>query len=112
MSFFNVKELPKKEVKKGATVCSVFLENLMLTYFEFEPETEIPAHKHPHQQITLILEGEMEFKLGMETKILKSGEGAAVPPNTEHSARSLTKARVIDAWNPIREDYVISGRKP
>jgi len=112
MSFFNVKELPKKEVKKGVTVSSVFLKDLMLTYFEIEPETEIPAHKHPHQQISFILEGEMEFKLGRGTRILKPGEGAVVPPNTEHSARSLTGVKVVDAWNPIREDYVISKKKP
>ncbi len=60
MDFFDVKELPKKEIKKGIWLCSIFLENVMLTYVEFESNAEFPAHKHPHEQITFIIEGEME----------------------------------------------------
>ena len=108
MDFFDVKELPKKEIKKGIWLRSVFLENIMLTYVEFEPNVEFPSHKHPHEQITLILEGKIEFNLRDETKILKAGEGIAVPPNTEHSICALSRVRVVDAWNPVREDYVVS----
>lgn len=108
MSFFNIKDLPKKEVKKGIRMCSTFLENVMLTYFEFEPNTEIPSHKHHHEQITFILDGEMEFKLEEKTKILRAGEGVTVPPNKEHSVRALSQVKAVDAWNPIREDYIVS----
>ncbi len=108
MSFFAIKDLPKKEVKKGVMMRSVFLDNVMLTYFEFEPNTEIPCHNHPHEQITFILEGEMEVKVEEKTKILGPGEGVTVLPNKEHSARALTQVRVVDAWNPIRVDYVVS----
>lgn len=68
MNFFDVKELPKKEIKRGIWLRSVFLENVMLTYFKLEPNIEFPLHKHPHEQITFIIEGEMEFRLGDETK--------------------------------------------
>ena len=107
MNFFDVKALPKKEVKKGITVCSAFLENVMLTYFEFEARTKIPTHRHHHEQITFIIEGEMEFSLEDKKKILKAGEGVIVPPNKEHSVSALTRVRVVDAWYPIREDYVV-----
>lgn len=41
----------------------------MLTFVEFEPNAEFPPHKHPHEQITFIIEGEMEFKLGEKTMV-------------------------------------------
>ena len=108
MNFFNVKELPKKKIKEGIRMCSVYLKNVMLTYFEFEQGQEIPPHEHPHEQITFILEGEMQFRLGDEIKNLKAGEGVTVPSNMKHSVYALHPAKVVDAWNPIREDYVVS----
>lgn len=108
MSFFNVKELPRKEIRPGIWLRSAFIENVMLTYVEFEPNKEISSHKHPHEQITFVLKGELEFQLGEKTRVLKAGEGVTVPPNTEHSASALTQVEVVDAWHPIREDYIVT----
>ncbi|MEN8262135.1 MAG: cupin domain-containing protein [Nitrospirota bacterium] len=67
----------------------------------------IPSHKHPHEQITYVIEGEIEFTLESETKILKAGDGVVIMPNQEHSAKILSKpAKAIDAWYPIKEDYI------
>jgi quercetin dioxygenase-like cupin family protein len=79
----------------------------MMTFFEFKPNTVIPSHKHPHEQITYVIEGEMEFTVEGETKILRAGGGVAIYSNQEHSARVLDKpTRAVDAWYPIREDYL------
>ena len=108
MPFFRFNDAKYKEVFQGARMRSAHLENSMLTYFELDPGTVVPTHKHPHEQITLILEGEMEFTLAGETRILKSGEGATVPPNVEHKAVILSElVKAVDAWYPVREDYVI-----
>jgi quercetin dioxygenase-like cupin family protein len=80
----------------------------MLTYFEFEQGQKIPSHEHPHEQITFILEGKMQFRLGDEIKYLKAGEGVTVPSNMKHSVYALRPVKVVDAWNPVREDYVVS----
>lgn len=111
MNFFNIHELPKKNIKEGIRMCSVYLNNLMLTYFEFDQGQKIPFHAHPQEQITIILEGEMQFSLGDETRNLKAGEGVTVPSNMKHSVCALTPAKAADAWNPIREDYVVSKGK-
>ena len=107
MYYFDVKELRKKEVKPGMTVCSVFLENLMITHFEFQPYTDIPTHQHMHEQITYVLEGELKFWVETEIRVLKAGEGVIIPPHMLHGAIALSHARVIDAWNPVREDYIV-----
>jgi len=85
---------------------AVYLENLMLTFVDFGPAIDLPQHSHPHEQITLVLEGTLEFTLDGETKILNAGQGVTVASNVPHSARSLAgPARVLDAWHPLREDY-------
>jgi len=108
MPFFSFNDPKYKEVAKGVRMRSAHLEKAMLTYFELDPGAVVPSHKHPHEQITLIIEGEMEFTLAGETRVLRSGDGATVPPHVEHKAVILSqRVKAVDAWYPIREDYVI-----
>ncbi|NOZ69146.1 MAG: cupin domain-containing protein [Deferribacteres bacterium] len=106
VSFFRENNLPAKQVLEGITLKSVSGEKTMMTFFDFEPDAVIPFHKHPHEQITYIIEGEMEFTLEGVTRILRAGEGVVIPPDQEHGARVQDKpAKAVDAWYPIREDY-------
>ena len=106
MAFFRVADLPKVEMLAGVDRRAVYLDNVMLTFFDFEPDTIIPEHQHPHEQITLILEGAMAFTLGDKIQVIRAGEGVTIPPNALHGARILSEpTKAIDAWHPIRKDY-------
>lgn len=106
MTFFRESDLKAKQVLEGITLRAVSGDKTMMTFFEFEPNAVIPPHKHPHEQITYIIEGEMEFTVEGETMILKNGDGVVILSNQEHSAKVLDKpAKAVDAWHPIREDY-------
>jgi quercetin dioxygenase-like cupin family protein len=112
MGFFNADGFPRKDVLSGIRVGSVRLENLMLTHFTFKAGAEVPEHSHPHEQITLMIEGEMEFTFCGETRRIRAGDGCAVPPYAKHSVRAITDAKAVDCWHPIREDYIVSESKP
>lgn len=105
MSFFKVEDLPATEMLEGVFRRAVYLDNVMLTFFDFEPQRKIPEHAHPHEQISFVLQGEMVFTLGDETRTVRAGEGVMIPPNVPHSAVFADAARVMDAWHPVREDY-------
>jgi len=106
MPFYKADELTSTQAMEGVSRRSVYLDKLMLTFFDLAPHSIVPMHKHPHEQITFILEGEMEFTLGDETRVLRKGEGATIPPNVEHGAKVLhLPTKAIDAWHPPREDY-------
>ena len=108
MSYFKESELKSKQVAEGARVKSVYSEKTMITFFEFEPGSSVPMHSHENEQITYVLEGELEFNLNGNIKVLKKGEGVIVPANVEHCARILDKpAKALDSWHPIRDDYKI-----
>ncbi len=112
MGFFNANEFPRKDVLPGIRVGSIRLENLMLTHFTFKAGAIVPTHSHPHEQISFLIKGDMEFTLEGETRRIRAGEGCAVPPGVKHSVHALTEAAVIDCWHPIREDYIIPVVKP
>jgi quercetin dioxygenase-like cupin family protein len=106
MSFFRTVELPGTEVLPGITRRTVYLEGVMLAFHDFEPGAVIPEHQHPHQQISWIVSGAMEFNLDGKVQVLRAGDGVLVPPDVPHSAVILDKAcQAIDAFHPIREDY-------
>jgi len=107
VNFFKISELKVKEVMNGITVRSVANKNSMITFFEFAPNSIVPKHKHPHEQITVVTVGSLKMTIEGETKTLKTGEGVVIPPNIEHKATSsdqITKA--FDTWYPLREDYL------
>jgi quercetin dioxygenase-like cupin family protein len=106
MSFFDTGKLKQKQVLEGITLRSVAGDKAMMTFFEFEGGAVIPSHSHPHEQITYVLEGEIEFTLKGEARLLTKGQGVVIRANEEHSARVIKgPARAVDAWHPLREDY-------
>lgn len=59
-------------------------------HFTIEAGIELPAHSHPHEQWTNLIEGELEFTVGNETTVMKAGMIAYIPFNVEHSAKAHT----------------------
>ncbi len=107
VNFFKIDELKAKEVIRGITVRAVANKNSMVTFFEFAPNSIVPEHKHPHEQITVVTAGSLKMTIGGKTKTLKVGEGVVIPPNVEHQAiSSKQNAKAFDAWYPLREDYL------
>lgn len=68
-----------------------------------------PMHSHLHEQVTYIAQGELLFLAeGQEPRRLAAGDLFAVPSGQPHSIQLLSKsARLIDSFNPIREDFLL-----
>ncbi len=108
VNFFKVNKLKAKKVLEDSRLKVVVNKNTMVTFFEFGPNTTImPKHKHPHEQTAIVTAGSIKMVAGGETKILKAGEGAVIPPNVEHEVIPLEpNTKVMDVFYPIREDYL------
>ena len=65
----------------------------------------MPEHQHVHEQITYIIEGQLDMAIGGERCSLKAGMYHVIPSNTNHSAIAKTDCKVIDVFSPVREDY-------
>jgi mannose-6-phosphate isomerase-like protein (cupin superfamily) len=106
MSFFRTNDLPATEMLPGIFRRAVWLDDVMLTIVDLKAHAVLPEHHHPHQQITYVVSGAMEFNLDGETQLLQAGDGALIPPNTPHSAVVGDEpCRALDAWHPVRDDY-------
>lgn len=67
-----------------------------------------PYHSHPHEQITYIADGDLLFLAeGEPPQRLKAGDLVAVPSGVPHSIQLLSRrARLVDSFSPIREDFL------
>ncbi|QEG21179.1 cupin domain-containing protein [Mariniblastus fucicola] len=80
-------------------------DQMSIAHWTVEPGYELPEHSHPHEQITNIIEGEFILVLEGEEIHLSVGESLVIPGGAKHSGKSLTDCKIIDVWNPPRDDY-------
>ena len=82
-------------------------ENVMMVRFTFEPFLVTPEHTHPHEQMTLVVQGKVKFFIEGEVKIVSPGDVLHFPPHNRHGATMLDEEVVlIDIFSPIRNDFL------
>ena len=79
-------------------------ENTTLLHIQLEAGKIAPRHNHIHEQLTLVVSGELEYELEGEVQVLTAGQVVFVPSNAFHSAKALTDTVVIEAFSPARTD--------
>ncbi len=87
-------------------------DRLMVNFVSFEPNTVAPVHWHDEEQISVVLEGELEFEVGGETRVMGKGEAVVIPPNVPHGARTYDgSCLAVDAFHPPRQGVVDAMRR-
>jgi quercetin dioxygenase-like cupin family protein len=106
MYFFGLDELKEKEIAPNVKIRTLSGEKMMISYVTLAPYSEVPLHHHPHEQVGIILEGELEFTIGNETRICKKGDTYIIPGGVMHGVKVFDKPAVaMDIFSPPREEY-------
>lgn len=98
----------KKEDVGGGIVRQVmgFNDALMLVRVRFSEGAIGYTHAHPHSQVAYVESGVFEFTIAGDTKTLKAGDCAYVPPDAEHGAICKEEGVLLDIFSPAREDFL------
>ena len=106
MPFYTPEERDSKELFSGIVARTYWGENLLLAVAEVAANDGLAAHSHPHEQAGLVIEGEITFTVGDETRTLKPGDVYVIPGGVEHSAvAGDMPCKVLDIFSPVREEY-------
>jgi quercetin dioxygenase-like cupin family protein len=90
----------------GVNIHTVAGEQMMLSLVEFEPRAVVLPHSHPHEQMGMLIEGELTFTIGNETRTLRAGDMWRIPGGVVHSViAGDAPVQALDVFHPIREDY-------
>lgn len=91
---------------QGITRRIVTGEKVMLGRLHFPKGAAVSAHRHVSEQITFVLSGALRFVVGGAEVVVRQGQTIHIPSNVEHSAEALEETDEIDAFSPIRSDWL------
>ena len=80
--------------------------SLMIVENTFVKGAIAKVHKHEHEQVAYIVSGSFEFIIGDEKYVFNAGDSFYVSPNVPHGCKTLEDGIVIDAFTPMREDFL------
>ena len=105
-AFDDAAAIPPQQVWERIVARAVQGERLTLAIVELEPGAIVTEHSHDHEQLGLVLRGQMRFRVGDEERDLGPGGTWSIPSNVPHSATAGPDgASVIDVFAPVRDDW-------
>ena len=92
-------------------------ERLTLAVVELAPNAVVPEHRHEHEQLGMVIKGEVDFTLDGETRHLGPGGTWRILSNRPHNVDAGPDgAVVLDIISPTRDDWddrsVVEGAVP
>jgi unsaturated pyranuronate lyase len=100
-----IKNIKPKELAPGIIGYYAHGDKSTFGYIELKKGSNVPLHHHINEQITYLLEGQLDMVIGGVACSLTKGMYHIIPSNTPHSAIAITDCIVIDVFGPVREDY-------
>ncbi len=101
----HLKDIPSKELAAGINGKYLHGSAITFGYVTIKAGSILPAHHHIHEQITFVVEGELEMTIGNETFTLTAGTAHVISSGVTHSAIARKDCTVIDVFSPVRDDY-------
>jgi quercetin dioxygenase-like cupin family protein len=98
---------PWHELVPGVRASPLFGEGAMLNLLDFDPGARVPVHSHPHEQLGIVIEGELVLEIDGVEHRLGPGQSWHIPGGVEHAAwtQEGVRCRALDVFQPVREDY-------
>jgi quercetin dioxygenase-like cupin family protein len=100
-------KVPAAEIAPGIKRQMVVGEKVMVCRFTFDAFVVTNEHTHPHEQVTMVMQGKVKFVIDGVERVVGPGDVLHFPPHNRHGATMLDEEVVlIDIFAPIREDFL------
>jgi quercetin dioxygenase-like cupin family protein len=104
---WNWTTIPRESLGSGVERQMIYGETLMICRLTFPPGTMTTAHRHVHEQLTIVERGRVRFTLGADERVFGPGDILLFPSGFWHGATMLDEEVVLlDIFSPIREDFL------
>jgi quercetin dioxygenase-like cupin family protein len=90
----------------GVHARALFGDATMLNLVELEPGAVVPEHSHPHEQMGIVLSGEIVMIIEGVERACHVMDAMHIPSGVVHAAYAGPEgAVVLDTFVPVREDF-------
>jgi quercetin dioxygenase-like cupin family protein len=109
--FVTVNDIDAVEFLPGLEFRPVLGDNVMTNFVTFAPHTVAPTHVHEEEQVVIVLDGDLEFVIDGQTRLLRPGDVAVIPSWVPHGARTLeVGCTEVDVFTPPRKTLLDHAR--
>ena len=91
----------------GVVVRALHGERVTLGLVELAPNSVVPEHSHPNEQIGVLVRGSFKrFRIGDEAREIGPGETWRIHGGVPHEVETGSEgALAVELWSPPREDW-------
>ena len=100
-----ISEISPLLLMEGITGQYVHGQQMTFGLVEITKGTIMPQHQHVQEQITYILEGQLDMLIDGTLCTLTAGNYYVIASNIMHGAHAITACKLIDVFCPVREAY-------
>ena len=102
--------IPVERIGNGIERQMFWGERVMVCRLRFAPRVVTAVHAHPHEQITIVEKGRVQFTIEGYDRVAVAGDVLHFPSGVRHGATMLDEEVVlVDIFSPIREDFLPEG---
>lgn len=105
-AFYRWTDLPETDLTPQIKKRLITGEKIMVLNLTLSKGAVVGEHRHPHEQISYVFSGALEFEINGEKRVVRSGEGVVLPSNIPHAVVALEETQVLDTFSPPREDFL------
>jgi len=89
------------ELRPGIRGSTIVSADLTVTLYRYAPGSAWEEHRHPEDQLTVVLSGEIVFRTGGEELRLGPGAQVLIPGGVPHSATvGAAEVVTLNVWPP------------
>ena len=101
-----LRDLAPHPIWDGARARILSGQDMDLAVVELAPGAVVAEHEHGNEQMGLVIEGSVTFRVGDEEQLLNAGGMWRIPPHVPHEVRAgRDGAVVLDIFAPPRLDW-------
>jgi len=110
-TFDSVDRVRPYQIWTGAVARAVHGERITFAVVDVDPDQDVPEHRHPNEQLGIVLKGSITMVVAGESRRLVAGDTYVIAGDVPHSASTGPEgATVIDVFTPVREDWESAER--
>jgi quercetin dioxygenase-like cupin family protein len=102
----NIREIEPQQIWNGVVSRAVHGERVTLSLIELAPGTDVPEHSHDNEQVGILIQGSLTFRIGDEIGEVTPGGTWCILANVPHSVTAGPEGAVLsEVFSPPRHDW-------
>jgi quercetin dioxygenase-like cupin family protein len=105
-------ELPPYHLLEGILARTVHGASLSLAVVDLAPYLQMPEHRHPQEQLGVVVRGEFTLTIDGDSRLRRPGDLWVIPSGVPHSVVVGPQGcTAVEAFSPPRDDWEAAPRR-